>query len=341
MLTMARATDRELARMVEYLKAENDLLRTRIDGPIRLKPHERARLVKLGLPLGSKLKDLITVVQYDTFRRWVRKLHVGKPRSRVGRPRTAEEIRSLIIKMGRETGWGVNRILGELKKLGIESVSRTTVRNILREHGFGTGPERGQSTWDQWLRAHAETLWACDFFSKRIVTRWGIKTCYALVFMHIESRRVIVTPGTLHPTRAWSAFWAGTLAEQARDLDLKPPAILIRDRDSKYGPSFDEALERFGCKAKVLPVRAPNLNAFVERWVKSIKVECLDRFVVFGTDHFDHLVEEYLKHYHEERPHQGLGNSLILERAPPDSDAPIVCSSRLGGVLTSYCREAA
>ena len=91
----------------------------------------------------------------------------------------------------------------------------------------------------------------------------------------------------------------------------------------------------------MLPIRAPNLSAFVERWVKSIKVECLDRFVVFGTDHFDHLVEEYLEHYHEERPHQGLGNRLVVERAPPSDNGPIVCSSRLGGVLKSYRREAA
>ena len=341
-LTLARATDRQLARTIEYMKAENQLLRSRIDGPIRLKPQERRILLKYGLPLGAELKKIISIVRYETFRKWARAKPESRPRAKVGSPRTSDEIRALVVRLASETGWGVNRILGELKKLGIESLSRTTVRNILREHGLGTGPDRGKSTWDEWVKAHAETLWACDFFSKRVLTLRGIKTCYALAFIHLKTRRVIATPSTLKPTRAWSAFHAGWFLDRVRKLRLAPPEIVIRDGDGKYGAPFNQALRERGCRAKRIPPRSPNLNALVERWVKSVKVECLDHFVILGTDHFDHLVAEYLEHYHEERHHQGIGNRVIDANAPPLTiPGAIECHERLGGVLKSYRPQAA
>ncbi len=257
-------------------------------------------------------------------------------------PRKPEEIRALIVRIARETHWGSTRVLGELRKLGITCVSRTTVRRILREHGIDPAPKRRGQSWDEFIRAHAETLWACDFFTKTVWTPLGPRLAFVLFFLHVGSRRVIVSEPTLKPTREWTAQQASPFLTQAEADGHEPPRILLRDRDGKFGPAFDQALADAGCRAKVLPVRAPILNAFAERWIQSVKRECLDHFMVFGLGHLAHLLASWVDHYHQERPHQGLGNRLIGGPDPPVSPAgQIRCRSRLGGVLKSYERIAA
>ncbi len=173
LFVLAGSSADDLRRQIQFLKAENKILRTRFGKQIRLTPGERARLLKLGRPLGRAIRYLITIVTPITFARWLRedagataKVRPQKP----GRPRTAQDIRNLVLRIARETSWGYTRILGELKKLGIRTVSRTTVANILREHGFDPGPKRGEGTWDEFLTLHAKTLWACDFLPRRVLT---------------------------------------------------------------------------------------------------------------------------------------------------------------------------
>jgi hypothetical protein len=169
---LATATDKALARYLQFLKSENEILRSKLPKRITVSAEERRRLLKFGKPLGAAIKDLITIVSPRTFARWAsgekRQRKKFDPSATLGRPRTDNAIRDLILKLARETGWGYTRILGELKKLGVRSIARSTVVNILRENGLDPGPKRGEGTWDEFVSQHAQTLWACDFFSKNI-----------------------------------------------------------------------------------------------------------------------------------------------------------------------------
>src|SRR6185312_14432928 len=162
---LAQFTESELAKVVQFQKEENQILREQLPGRLRLTSKQRQRLVKYGKPLGKKLDEVITIVSPRTFARWAsgETKSVGKQAAKPGRKKTADEIRELILKIARETGAGYTKILGELKKLGINSVSRSTVVNILKENSLEPGPKRGEGTWDEFVKRHAETMWAADF----------------------------------------------------------------------------------------------------------------------------------------------------------------------------------
>jgi len=136
--------DAHLVRQIQFLKAENEILRSRLGLEVHTRPEERRRLLKFGLPLGGAVKHLISIVSYPTFRRWMRREGVPKPRRRRGRPRQPEEIEQLVVRMGRENAWGYSRILAELKKLNIHSLCRNTVKNILKRYHLDPGPQRGE-----------------------------------------------------------------------------------------------------------------------------------------------------------------------------------------------------
>ena len=151
LLLLARATEKELVQTIEYLKTENRMLRNKLPKRIEVTPAERARLLKLGVRLGSKIKEIVTIVHPRTFARWLSESRSGrKPRKR-GRPRTAEQIRQLIIEMARDSGWGYGRIIGELKKLRVR-VSPTTVSRVLQENGFDPGPKRDRGSWYDFIQ---------------------------------------------------------------------------------------------------------------------------------------------------------------------------------------------
>jgi len=346
-LLLSHATDRQLARMVEYLKAENRLLRERLPKRLRVTVQERRRLVKLGRPLGSAMRHLVTIVTPRTFSRWLKGEGRGataKRQRKPGRPRTPDEIREWVVRMARETGWGYSRILGELKKLGIRAIAKSTVKNILKEHGLDPGPKRGEGTWTDFLKRHAATLYACDFFSKKVVTLRGVVDVFVLFFIHVSSRRVRIAGMSTKPTQAWTAARArealGFLACPAGE---RP--ILLRDHDTKFEGGFDTILRENGVRVQKVGPQAPNLNAVAERWVQTVEHECLDHFIVFGEAHLRYLLAEMLAHYHLERPHQGLGNRLLSGAHPPQALAltsgEIECQERLGGLLKHYRRRAA
>lgn len=242
---LAGSRQSDLRQQVQFLKAENEILRSRIKGPIRTTAQERARLVRLGKPLGVAIRDLISIVSPRTFARWVNRRPKREPprRHRPGRPRTAAQVRRLVLRMARETDLGYTRLLGELRKLGVK-VSRTSVLNILREQGVPTGPQRGEGTWAQFLNRHARTLWACDFAVKRVLTARGWKDAFLLVFIHPKSRRVHVSQSTTTPDAAWVAEQAAVFC---RGVGEPKPCIVLRDRDAKFGAAFDDAL-RASCQ---------------------------------------------------------------------------------------------
>jgi putative transposase len=215
------ADDAKLRQAIEYLKEENRILRARLPTQLTLTARERARLIKYGSAVGSAIRHLVTIVSYRTFCRWTAAV-AGPPlaKKRVpvarkpGRPRTAEEVRQLVVRLARANGWGYTRILGELKKLGIHTISRSTVVNILREEGLDPGPKRGEGTWTDFVTRHAATLWASDFVSVRTLTAAGFVDLYLLFFLHVGSRKVIVSAPTANPDSA-------RVAQQARDASIQ------------------------------------------------------------------------------------------------------------------------
>jgi putative transposase len=249
LLMIASATDRALARHVQYRKAENEILRSKLPKIVTVSPKERNRLVRLGRRIGSAINQLISIVSPRTFLRWLNAdgrepKRRASPR-RPGRPRTPEDIRALVLKVAREIGWGYTRILGELKKLEVRKICRSTVVNILKEASLDAGPSRGEDSWDSFLKRHASTLWACDFFTKPVWTLCGWVEVYVLFFLHIGTRRVHLAGTTANPDRAW-------VAQQARNTAMhlsgppERPTLLLCVRDQKYGPGIDAVFEAEG-----------------------------------------------------------------------------------------------
>ncbi|UUO05345.1 integrase core domain-containing protein [Blastopirellula sp. J2-11] len=324
LLLIAGSTQKELAAQIRYLKVENEVLRSKLPRRISVTAQEKNRLVKFGGKLGQAVHEIVTIVAPSTILRWIResKTPVGVKQVRKGRPRTKEEIRELIIRFARENDWGYTRIMGELKKLGIKPPSRNTVKNILKENGLEPGPERGEGTWDEFLKMHAATLWQCDFCAKRVLTLKGWRDLYLLIFLHVESRQVYIAPSTFHPNEEWVVGQAKAFQEHAKSEGLAV-GTLMRDRDTKFQPAFDAVIESAGAEVKVGAFRSPNTNAFVERFIQTIQQECLDHFVVFGEQHMDHLVKEFVEFYHEERPHQGKENELLTSNDESQPECPL------------------
>jgi putative transposase len=242
MLSFGRSTHQDLINQINYLTIENRILRSKIPKRISLTARGRRRLLRFGKPVGPTLRHIISIVQYTTFQRWIRG---GKPpsskkrKSKAGRPPTKRDLKMLVVQMAKTPGWGYSRILGELRKLGIHSISRTTVRSILKEHGIEPAPDRAEPVWDQFLKRHASTLWSCDFFTKKVRTTRGVKRHTTLVFMHIESRKVLFTKATQHPNNDWMCKVAECFPVMAEQLGLEPPGILVRDNDVLYTREFN------------------------------------------------------------------------------------------------------
>ncbi len=236
-------------------------------------------------------------------------------------------------------------MLGEIRKLTSRKVSRQTVRNIMKTDGLDPGPKRGEKTWDEFVKMHAHSLWQCDFFCRRIWTFKGVRDFYVLAFLHVATRRVWASPCTAHPNNTWICQQAVDFIRHVHDDEL-PADIVFHDADAKFGKDFDAKLREHGLRPRRLRPCSPNMNAFVERWVQSIQVECLNHFIVLGAKHLDYLVTQYLGFYHAHRPHQGLENRVILPaKPPPSNDVPdlkqIVCHEQLGGRLKHFERRAA
>src|SRR5262249_19007863 len=262
------------ARTVEYLQVENRILRAKLPKRIEVTATERQTLLRFGKKLGSKIREVITIVTPRTFLRWLHgERQPGKARpGNPGRPRTTDEQRQLVLRLARENAWGYTRILGELKKLGVRNLTRSTVRNILKAEGLDPGPRRGQGGWDEFVKRHAATLWATDFFSKKVWTVKGLVDVFVLFFLHVGSRRVYLSGITAHPDRVWMKQQARNVAMHFQEQTLQP-TLLLRDNDTKYTQEFDAILASEGAAVKKVTPVSPNLNAYAERFVQSVKQE--------------------------------------------------------------------
>ena len=329
-----------------YLKEENRVLRE-LHGKKRLRftDNQRRRLARKGRALGrSALRDLDCVVTPDTILRWHRELiarkYDGSALRGPGRPPVAAEIRTLTARMASENeSWGYTRIVGELSKLG-HRVSRSTVRRILKECGIGPAPERlPHMPWSKFLKAHWEAIAAADFFTVEVWTRVGLIRYLVFFVIDLSTRRVEIAGIAPVPNGLWMRQVARNLIDDLTGF-LRGKRFLIHDRDPLYTRGFHEILGYAGVTAVRLPAKSPNLNAYAERFVLSIKSECLDRMVMLGECHLRRAVASYLEHYHVERCHQGIGNRLI-DGVPELASGPVARRERLGGILSHYYRTAA
>jgi putative transposase len=283
------------------------------------------------------------IVTPTTLLRWHRELVRRKwtyRRTPVGRLPLDPEICALAIRMARENPrWGYIRIQGELRKLGIR-VGATTIRRILLKQGLGPAPRRADPSWSEFLRAQAEGILACDFFT---VETAFLKTLYVLFFIEIGTRRVHVTGATRNPDSAFVTQQARNLAFELDEREV-PVSFLIRDRDSKFSGSFDEVFATEGVQVILTPIRSPKANAFAERCVKTLRSEVLDWTLILGRRHLDRVLRSYACHYNAQRPHRGLGLRTPESHCdvdPVETVPKIQRRDLLGGLIHEYHAVAA
>ena len=347
-LMFAGWVNRRQLDVIEYLQEENRVLKERLGRRrIHFTDAERRRLARKAQALGRMvLNELEILVTPDTLLRWYRELVASKwnysQRRGPGRPRVMKTIVDLIVRMALENpSWGYTRIRGALANLG-HQVGRGTIANILKDNGIEPAPERDTHIrWSTFLKAHWECLAATDFLSVEVCTLKGLVTYYILLFIDIASRSVHVAGITAHPQNAWMMQVARNITDKD-DGFLHGTRYLLLDRDTKYSDAFRTHLVREGIDVIRLPPKAPNLNAFAERFVRSIKEECLSRMIFFGHASLRHAVTQFAAHYHSERNHQGLENRLLQPlSAFGASHATVKRRERLGGMLSYYHRLAA
>jgi putative transposase len=340
--------DQELLARLEYLAAENRILKAQLKGRLRLSDAERAMLGEIGHRLGRRvLAEVANVARPDTVLGWYRKLVArkfdgSKARRGPGRPRITREVERLIVRMANENrDWGYDRIVGALANLGYE-VCDQTVGNVLRRHALPPAPERKRTTsWAAFIRMHLALLAGTDFFTAEVLTLRGLVTYYVLFFIHLESRRVDIAGITDRPDEPWMRQIARNVTMEGCGT-LRDCRYLLHDRDTKYAQSFRAIIASGQVEPLVLPARSPNLNAYAERWVRSVKEECLSKVVLLGERSLRRALAEYVEHYHAERNHQGKGNVLLFpEGRNIRRDVPVQCRERAGGLLRYYHREAA
>jgi len=338
--------DEELLLRNEYLVAENRILRAQIKGRPRLNDGERRTLAEIGKKLGRRaLAEVTSIVKPETILAWhrrlvARKFDGSKNREYPGRPSVDKDIEELVVRFARENrSWGYDRIVGALANLG-HKVSDQTVGNILKRHGIPPAPERERTTtWKEFIRSHMDVLAATDFFTTEVWTKSGLVTYYVLFFMHVATRRVHVAGITPNPDEKWMTQMARNVSMADAGF-LSPGQYLIHDRDSKYCAAFVRTIEAAGVKTVKLPPRSPNLNPYAERWVQSVRRECLSKLILFGEGSLRRALKEYVAHYHRERNHQGKSNAILFPSESAPDEGPIVVRERLGGLLKFYHREA-
>ncbi len=276
--------------------------------------------------------DVIRIVKPATVFGWHRALVQRKWTYRhcnAGRPRTDKKIEQLVLRLARESDWGHERIEGEWLKLGY-TISHETVGNILERHGIPPVPERDSSpSWRHLMAHYKEPLLGCDFFT---VETLFLRTLYGLVFIEIGTHRVHFGGCTAHPDNAW-------VTQQARQvmwaLEDRDPGFrfLIRDNDTKFTDAFDMIFRSEGIDVIRTPYRAPNANAYAERWIRSAREECLDKLLIINQAHLRRAMREYITFFNTARPDQGLEQRIPVPKIGHENAGSVRSRAVLGGII--------
>jgi putative transposase len=280
----------------------------------------------------------------QTLLRWhrtlVRRKWTFQKARKPGRPPIDPQTAELILRMARENArWGCVRISGELRKLGIR-VGATTIRTLLRRHGLGPAPRRTGPTWTQFLRAQAEGIVACDLFTVETI---GLTTLYVLFSIQLSTRRVVAAGVTAHPDSTWVTQQARSVAMDLNDHGVLV-RFLLRDRDAKFSRGFDDVFGSEGGQVLRTPLRAPKANAYAERWVQTVRAECLDWTLVLGRRHLLRLLRGYVCHYNEQRPHRSLALAVPdagERKSSQVNPGEVRRRDVLGGLIHEYHQVAA
>jgi transposase InsO family protein len=346
-VALAGWVNRHQQAIIDYLIEENRVFKQQLQGRrLRLSDDDRRRLAAKAKALGREVLDEVAnLVTPDTLLAWYRNL-IGRKwtysRKGPGRPPVSPEITELVLRIASENAsWGYDKIQGALANLG-HTVSSSTVANILKRHGIEPAPERGKRTsWRTFLKAHWEVMAATDFFTIEVWTPRGLVTYYVLFVMHLATRKISIAGATTEPNAAFMMQIARNVTDEF-DGFLRNHRYLIMDRDTKFTGAFRDALKRAGVEPVRCPPRAPTCNAYAERFVRSIKSECLERMILLGERSLRRALREYSTHYLSERNHQGVGNQLLEPRnVVAFAPEPVQRRERLGGMLSFYYREAA
>jgi putative transposase len=300
----------ELLLELALLRKQLTILQRQTKRP-KLTWKDRSLIILLSSKL-STWKNAMIIVQPDTVLRWHRELfrriwqRKSKPKQKQGRPPLKDNLIALIKRMAKENlTWGAERIRGELLKLGIK-VSKSTIQKYIKGVRESLSPKR---TWATFLRNHASQIWACDFLQTYDIF---FRTVFVFVIIELGSRRVVHFGVTRNPTDQWTA-------QQLREATPfgEKPRFLIRDNDDKFGPSF----ERVAAEIEVLktPYRAPKANAICERFIGSLRRECLDHFLILSERHLYRLVKEYKTYFNHARPHQGIEQHIPCQPERPEA----------------------
>lgn len=346
-LALAALVARDQRAVIEYLREENRVLRELLHAKrLPLSDAQRRRLaIKAKEVPRAKLLEIGPLVTPHTLLKWFRRLvaakYDGSSQHQPGRPPKPEELRQLVVRIARDNDtWGYTKIRDVLALLGHE-ISRSTVRRILKADGITPAPDRlKHMPWATFLKAHWGAIAAMDFMQVEIMTLRGPVRYAVLFVMDLESRRVEVSGITCNPGEEW-------MVQQVRNLTdcvdgfLLGATHLIMDQDPLFSRDVRDMLAHAGVQPVRLPRRSPNLNAHIERFIGSVRRECLDYVIPLGERHLRHLLREYVEHYHAERPHQGLAGALIQPANDNCMQGRVVCSERLGGLLSHYYRDAA
>jgi transposase InsO family protein len=267
----------------------------------------------------------------------------GHLRRGPGRPPVTVEIREWVVRMATENrSWGYTRIRGALANLD-DHVGRGTIANILRQRGIEPAPERQKrTTWQEFLTAHRDVLAAADFFTVEVWTAGGLTRFAVLFVIDAATRRAEIAGILRAPDSAW-VIQCGRQLTDPVDGCLRGKRFLLHDRDPRFTDAFSGTLAAAGVETLRLPPRSPNLNAYAERFVRTIKESCLNRLILVGERSRRGAIHEFVEHYHHERNHQGVRNRLLfpVKTTVVHIDSPIACRPRLGGLLKYYHRPAA
>jgi hypothetical protein len=347
---LAYCIDKELYRAIDYLREQVRVLvehQEKQDKRIRLSNSQRMRVAAKAKRLSRKMLEQCTeLFTPDTIMRWFRELVAQKydgseNRTSPGRPQIAQEIVNLVIRFKEENPrWGYKKIRDQIVYLGYK-ISKSSVKNILIENGYDPEPDLTvRSTWHEFIRSHWDVLAACDFFTIELLVGRKLIRCTVFFVMELCTRKVFFAPVKPQPDGDYITQVARILTDYD-DGFLKGKRYLIHDRDPLYRTKeFRQLLRSSGIEPVKLPARSPDLNCYAERFVKSVKSECLDHLILSSVEQLEYVLGQYSAYYHHERIHQSL-DRIIEPKHSLDDGAEIVCIERLGGLLKSYHRLAA
>ena len=345
--SLSRLSDPEKDLEILVLRHQLAILQRKLKHPIKPTRIEKMTLAVLVVKLKhfsrkstNHFRDLILIFQPETIFRWHRDLVHRKWTFSIkgigGRPSLSKENKDLILRLAQENPrWGYGKIQGELIKLDIR-VSQSTIRSILRRHGLLSAPVRsGSIGWKHLMAHYKDQILACDFFT--VETIW-LKTIYVLFFIELGTRCVHFAGITSNPNHVWATQQARQLVWKLREQDVSL-RFLIHDNDTKFSQSFDVVFQSEGFHVIHTPYSAPNANAFAERWVRSVRDECLDPILILSALHLRRVLLEYIDGYYNiARPHQGIGQRFPIPNESLEATGSIQRRKILGGIINDYYR---